>query len=213
MLGFYDYTVILTYLSVAASIVGICFASQEEYLGAVVCLLFSGVCDMFDGMVARTKKNRTEAEKKNGIQLDSLADVICFGAFPAVLGYTLAAGTKYWYFSAGVGVIFVLAAVTRLAYFNVTEELRQQETTEKRKSYEGLPVTTVALIIPALFCFRGLLGEYFTLCYSIALLLTAACFVIKPLKIKKIGRTGSIVLVVVGIMLFAVLLALKLQGF
>lgn len=166
---------------------------------------------MFDGMVARTKKNRTEAEKKNGIQLDSLADVICFGAFPAVMGYTLAAGTKIWFLAGIVGVIYVLAAVIRLAYFNVTEEIRQKQTTEKRKAYEGLPVTTVALLIPALFCFRGYIGVYFPLCYSICLFLIAMFFILK-IRVTKLGKTGNTIMIIAGIIMFLLLLALKLNG-
>ena len=45
-----------------------------------------------------------------------------------------------------IEILYVLAAVIRLAYFNVTEETRQQQTTEKRKYYQGLPVTTSAFI-------------------------------------------------------------------
>mgnify|MGYP007032777772 FL=1 len=44
---------------------------------------------MFDGKIARTKKNRTEDEKQFGIQIDSLCDVVCFGVFPIVLCYEL----------------------------------------------------------------------------------------------------------------------------
>lgn len=38
---------------------------------AVLCLALSGLCDMFDGKIARTKKDRTEIEKRFGIQIDS----------------------------------------------------------------------------------------------------------------------------------------------
>ena len=54
---------------------------------SVLCLVLSGICDAFDGIVARSKKDRTEEEKAFGIQLDSLCDVIAFGFFPAFFGY------------------------------------------------------------------------------------------------------------------------------
>ena len=88
MIGFYDYTVILTYISLA-SIIGIFCAVTGHPKWAVFCLAFSGLCDMFDGKIARTKKNRTEDEKQFGIQIDSLCDVVCFGVFPIVLCYEL----------------------------------------------------------------------------------------------------------------------------
>lgn len=83
MLGFYDYTVVLTYISLAVSVFGMTRALEGDFKVAILCLALSGLCDMFDGKIARTKKNRTEDEKKFGIQIDSLCDVGCFGVFPA----------------------------------------------------------------------------------------------------------------------------------
>lgn len=73
MIGFYDYTVILTYISFASSISGIFLATRGHFNWAIFCLAFSGLCDMFDGKIARTKKNRTEDEKRFGIQIDCSA--------------------------------------------------------------------------------------------------------------------------------------------
>lgn len=211
MLGFYDYTVILTYLGVVSSIIGMSFAVEQHYLYAVICLLVSGLCDMFDGAVARTKKNRTETEKKNGIQLDSLADVVCFGAFPAVIGYCLGMEFKYSLLFAVTGALYVLCAIIRLAYFNVTEEERQKSTDGKRKFYQGLPVTSAALIFPFLFCFRGLLDAYFPFVYAGALVVTAVCF-ITNFRMKKFGMKGNVVMLIAGALLFAILLVLKFNG-
>lgn len=58
MIGFYDYTVILTYLSLMSGTIGIMLCLNgmgHPYLGMFF-LLFSGLCDTFDGKVARTKK-------------------------------------------------------------------------------------------------------------------------------------------------------------
>ena len=150
MIGYYNYTVILTYMSLISSVIGMFFAAgfggmerHPEY--AIICLMVSGLCDMFDGKVARTKKDRTECEKKFGIQIDSLCDAICFGVLPVVIGYSV--GMRDWA-DLPILVIFPLCAVIRLAYFNVAEEERQKKTAENRKVYEGLPVTSVALILP-----------------------------------------------------------------
>ena len=139
MIGFYNYTVILTYLSLVSSALGIYFASgigesgsHPEY--AIVCLMLSGLFDMFDGKVARTRK-RTDEEKKFGIQIDSLCDLVCFGVLPSVIGYSI--GMNSWA-DMFVLILFTLCAVIRLAYFNVMEEARQKVTKENRKEYEGL---------------------------------------------------------------------------
>lgn len=88
---------------------------------------------MFDGKIARTKKNRTEDEKQFGIQIDSLCDVVCFGVFPIVLCYELGMRRIY---SMAILVLYGLAGVIRLGYFNVMETKRQQETSENRKYYQ-----------------------------------------------------------------------------
>jgi len=63
MIGFYDYTVIPTYISLLFSIFGITQAIDGRFRLAIVCLALSGLCDMLDGKVARTKKNRTSDQK------------------------------------------------------------------------------------------------------------------------------------------------------
>jgi len=83
LVGFYHYGVILTYLSVVAAIVGICFSvggnkGARPDIG-VICLLISGVCDAFDGAVAKTRKNRTREDRMFGERIDSLSDLIAFG--------------------------------------------------------------------------------------------------------------------------------------
>lgn len=148
MIGFYDYTVVVTYISLISSIMGMFFAIDGKLPLAVFCLAFSGLCDMFDGKIARTKKNRTDDEKAFGIQIDSLCDVVCFGIFPIILGYQLGMCKIY---SLMILAFYGVAGVIRLAYFNVMEEKRQSETSENRKYYQGLPITSMSVIMPLLF--------------------------------------------------------------
>ena len=133
MLGFWDYTVILTYISFASAITGI-FCSIEMHMRlAIFFLALSGLCDMFDGKIARTKKNRTEDEKNFGIQIDSLSDMVCFGILPVTICFRL--GMKYIY-SMIILTLYALAGLIRLAYYNVTEAKRQAETDENREYYQ-----------------------------------------------------------------------------
>ena len=111
MIGFYDYTVVLTYISFAVSTIGIFCASTKHIRWAIFCLAVSGLCDMFDGKIARTKKNRTEDEKNFGIQIDSLCDVVCFGVFPIIICYKLGMDKIY---SMAILVLYGLAGVIRL---------------------------------------------------------------------------------------------------
>ena len=181
LIGIYNYTVILTYLSLVSAIVGIVLSSGGNFTASVACLMLSGLCDAFDGTVARSKKDRTEDEKAFGIQIDSLCDVISFGVFPAVLCYHLGAdgilGTACM-------CIYVLCAVIRLAFFNVLEASRQSKEGGCNKSYRGLPVTTISMIFPVFYQLRFLVSEAaFTVLLDLLLLLTAYLFVLDfPVK-------------------------------
>ena len=212
MIGYYNYTVILTYLSLISSIMGMFFAAgfggmrpHPEY--AIICLMVSGLCDMFDGKVARTKKDRTESEKKFGIQIDSLCDAICFGVLPAVIGYSV--GMKDWC-DLPILVLFPLCAVIRLAYFNVAEEERQKKTSENRKVYEGLPVTSVALILPFIFIvsyFSGSRKPPVVPCTFLLVIMGLAF--ITPFKMLKPHLIGKLVLIVIGVIELVLLICGK----
>lgn len=216
MIGFYDYTVILTYCSLLSAVGGMTLAYHGRLIPAIMCLLLCGLFDMFDGKVARTKKNRTKEEKSFGIQIDSLSDVIAFGVLPAVIAITVSEGAWYVCLAAG---LYVLAALIRLAYFNVTEEIRQSRTDENRKTYSGLPVTSAALIYPAFFGFMGVYclciedfkllytifqGGFFTCLLAAVLLITALLFLL-PFHIRKPRTRELWIFVVIGVLLAALL--------
>lgn len=148
MIGVYDYTVVLTYISLACSVFGMTQAIDGKFKIAIVCLALSGLFDMFDGKIARTKKNRTDDEKLFGVQIDSLCDVVCFGVFPAVICFAL--GLR------GIigGIViayYCVCSVIRLGFFNVLETNRQRTEDGANKYYHGLPITSMSIILPLIF--------------------------------------------------------------
>ncbi len=174
-IGFYNYTVILTYLSLVSGLIGMKSAFDGRIGLAVCCLAFSGFCDMFDGVVARSKKNRTADEKNFGIQLDSLCDVICFGVFPAIFLYFSGVDSML---GVAILVFYVLCAVIRLAFFNVLEIKRQTTEGGCAKGYRGLPVTSAAIIFPFFYLVDLLLPtRIITVIYYVIAALTAILFV------------------------------------
>ena len=223
MIGFFDYTVWLTYASLISAVVGIftCFAGAgHPYLGAM-CLLFSGLCDAFDGKVARTKKDRTPMQKKYGIQIDSLADIIAFAVLPACIGAALyrtsavfdapndpclIARIPYPVYVA-IFCVYVLAALIRLAYFNVTEEENQARGIAVRSTYTGLPVTSAAMIFPSFLLLQYLLPEDIAVAYYGCMLLTAVLFVSR-FNVKKPGFKGILLMVGIGAIEFALIVVL-----
>ena len=188
MIGFYDYTVVVTYISLVSSILGMFCAIDGRLTLAVSCLAFSGLCDMFDGKIARTKKSF-------GIQIDSLCDIVCFGIFPIILGYKLGMCKAY---SIAILAFYGMAGVIRLAYFNVMEAKRQSETSENRKYYQGLPITSMAVIMPFLFVasvfFPGF--RYFVGLLHVAMLIVGFLFIFN-FRFRKPTNQELVVLVAV----------------
>ena len=78
------------------------------------------------------------------------------------------------------------------------EEERQKETAEKRKSYLGVPVTTIAVLLPVFYMvydyriYRGVAA------FPILLILMGTGFLL-PVEIKKPGWAGKFCLVILGI--------------
>ena len=181
-IGFYDYTVIITYLSIISAVVGMTLASNGRFTAAIICLFASGVCDAFDGMVARTKKNRSEDEKNFGIQLDSLCDVVSFGAFPAFLCYCMGVDGVFGYICI---CVFALCGVIRLAFFNVLEAKRQQVEEGCNKFYRGLPITSISIIFPVIYLFHGLFSAEVFAGILHGMLLAAAFLFVFDFRVKK----------------------------
>lgn len=224
MIGIYDYTVVLTYLSLLSAGTGIVVAlggNGHPYLG-IFFLLFCGLCDAFDGKVASTKKNRSDMERKFGIQIDSLSDLIAFGVLPTCIGAAfirvspnlnnvLNGDGIAWYcvllkvLIFGILILYTLTALIRLAYFNVTEEERQSTETGARKYYLGLPVTSASIIFPSVALFQYLFPSDLTWVYIAAVIITGILF-ISPFKIKKLKLKGIMVLVGIGAAEFVALI-------
>lgn len=223
MIGIFNYTVWLTYMSLIFSMTGIIISlhsSGHPYIG-IFFLLLCGLCDAFDGKVARTKKNRTEFEKKYGVQIDSLSDLVAFGVLPACIGNamirvcpTISDVPEIYPENhlAFINVIvlyvimilYTLTALIRLAYFNVTEEERQKTENTVRKYYTGLPVTSAALIFPTVLLFQYLIPKDITLVYFVVMLLTACLFVSK-IQLRKPGLRGILIMVAIGFVEFVLL--------
>ena len=195
MIGVYDYTVIATYLSLLFGLAGIYSASRGNLFAAILFLMLAGMLDAFDGRIARTKKNRTDTEKRFGIQIDSLNDLVCFGVLPAAIGTAMGC-TAIWFLT--TMAFFTLCALIRLAYFNVMEEERQEGTSEVRKFYLGVPVTSASFIVPAyyLLSLYGGLTDYIV--YAIGLFVLGVAF-IAPVRVTKPGLKGILFMGLLGI--------------
>lgn len=202
MIGVYDYTVLATYLALLLGLGGIYAAFQARPLPAMLALMLAGLLDAFDGRIARTKKNRTEQEKRFGIQIDSLNDLVCFGVLPAMIGWSTGC-TRFWFLA--TMAFFVLCALIRLAYFNVSEEERQDKTNENRHYYLGVPVTASAVVMPLFYLLALYLDLSCAAAYAFGAFVLGVLY-ITPLHVRKIGLRGVALIAVLGAAEFFALL-------
>ena len=204
MLGFYNPSVILTYISLVSAAVGFSFvlgSADGAVFSSLICMMVSGVCDMFDGAVAALCQ-RTEEEKVFGIQIDALCDLVAFGALPALIGMRLGENSLFSVIGAAA---LLLSSVIRLGYFNVQETMRDRS--EKRTGYLGLPVTAVAAVFPLLLVLGSLLNVSFGIWVPLCLLILAA-LEITPFTLKKPYGKGKLLVFLFGAVVFALLLIL-----
>ena len=218
MIGVYDYTVILTYLSLLSGCAGMIIAMTglgHPYLG-MFCMMLSGLFDGFDGKVARTKKDRTKMEKEYGVQIDSFSDLIAFGVLPAAIGISVLRSSPYfsdvpyrveetgkmrWYpiVLIAIALLYVLAAMIRLAYFNVTQEERaEQKKSFGTEYFTGLPVTSAALVFPLVLLLNFFLRFDLSIMYFGVMLVMAVLF-LANFKLRKPDNKTLMILILVGV--------------
>jgi CDP-diacylglycerol--serine O-phosphatidyltransferase len=114
-------------------------AAAEFFSTACLSLLFAAVFDTFDGMIAR----QLNATSDFGKEYDSLADVVTFGAAPAVLVYAWGLHV-FEKLGGGIAFLFLAAVSLRLARFNV-----QTGKTDYRY-FVGLPSPAGALTLASM---------------------------------------------------------------
>lgn len=118
------------YISITQTLYG-------NYDWAFYFIIFAGLFDLFDGILARLVKTSSEF----GVQLDSLSDVISFGVAPAFLIFHTALQELGWIGIIVSGIYLVFGAF-RLARFNV-----QVTDYAEKTDFKGLPIPIAALTL------------------------------------------------------------------
>ena len=129
----------LTYAALLSAIGAIAAAVHGNAGAAGALIAASVIADTFDGKFARLFPRTTE-ERALGVQLDSLSDAIAFGAAPCICMTLLAPRGLGWIEGAwwAAFAIFAACAITRLAFYNVTQE--------RASGFVGLPAPVAALV-------------------------------------------------------------------
>ena len=181
IIGRWNRSVIITYFGMISAVAGIVFAITLKNVNyAYACLMVAGVCDLFDGAVARRVK-RNEEEKAFGVQLDSLVDVISFIALPIAV-FVASGLNSLWFLP--LFAVFAVSGIARLAYFNILTA----DSEAPIKYYTGLPVTYSALIFPLVNLLRYVIdGIWFIVIYAAAIFVVSLLGVLRISVIKPKG--------------------------
>ncbi len=126
---------LITLASLGVGFAAVISAAQSNIPLAVFLTWLSALLDSIDGRVARS----LNASSALGLQLDSLADLIAFGAAPAAIAY-FAFLNQFGVAGIIISAAFPIACAFRLARFNVLNS-----SIEKPNYFTGCPAPVAAL--------------------------------------------------------------------
>lgn len=118
---------ICTFANLAFGMMSILLTLTGNEKSAAVMILCAAFVDRYDGIIAR----KINVESDLGKELDSLCDLISFGAAPAVLCWSTFL-SNYGVIGYIVSILFPIAGAYRLARFNISES---------KGIFIGIPIT------------------------------------------------------------------------
>ena len=177
-----------TFLNLISGFLAIYFLFLSNIRISVILLYVAVIMDGVDGIVAENFE-----KSLLGKNLDSLADIVSFGVYPALLVSKIALVSVF------ISSFYLLAGIIRLARFNVME----------REDFIGCPITVPALIIASAtyLYFDALLINISTLLLSFLM--------ISDVSYPKIKRKEYMILaglIILLAMLFKILVYLIILG-
>ena len=134
--GIYVLPNLFTLAALFGGFYAIVMAMNNNFEASALAIFCSIVLDSLDGRVARMTNTQTEF----GAQMDSLADMVSFGAAPALITYEWALkdlGRWGWF----AAFVYCACAALRLARFNVNT------TAVDKRVFQGLPSPAAAAFV------------------------------------------------------------------
>ncbi|WP_458699878.1 CDP-diacylglycerol--serine O-phosphatidyltransferase [Sulfurospirillum sp. 1307] len=203
----YIFPNLFTAASAFLGMIGIIASSNGQFEKAAIYILLSLVFDGLDGRVARL----TNTTSKFGAEFDSLADVIAFGAAPAMLFY-FTIGHKFGKLGALFCAMYVVFGAIRLARFNI------MSTSTEPSVFIGIPIPGAAVVLTmwvlSYLKYDALHGIEFFMLLSLGLLSFLMVSNIRYPSFKKIDlKTANIKRVLILlIIVFSLLYLFPVEG-
>ena len=133
---FYVIPSIITFISFSIGYYGLFSIIKGNIICSCYCIFLSTFLDNIDGRVARLFNTQTGIGK----QLDSFADMLCFGILPSLILYHLLNNICYIII---ISILYSFTVVYRLSKFNIA--------TQDKDYFIGLPCPISASFISSIY--------------------------------------------------------------
>ena len=181
---------VITLTGLSFGLSSIRFALEADFNLAIVCILFAGICDVLDGLLAR----HLQSESDLGAQLDSLSDFLSFGVAPGLLVYM-----SIFNQDSGIGafacLVFIIFSCLRLALFNVRLEASKAIDGEPEHFFTGIPtpVGAVLILLPLTHSFMGYNWAYENLSFVAGYVILISGLLVSRIPTFSIKREQSFI--------------------
>jgi CDP-diacylglycerol---serine O-phosphatidyltransferase len=196
--GIYILPNLFTLAALFGGFYSVVMAMNQRFDMAAVGVFVAMVLDSLDGRVARM----TNTQSAFGEQMDSLSDMVSFGAAPALIAYEWALkGLGRWGWIAAF--VYCACAALRLARFNVNTAVVD------KRYFQGLPSPAAAALVAG---FIWLMNDYgvrgyevgwvmfaFALYAGLTMVTNVPFYSFKDVSMKKSVPFAVIVLIALGI--------------
>jgi CDP-diacylglycerol---serine O-phosphatidyltransferase len=197
----------VTILALWAGLSGLTYAIDGDSSRAVICVFIAALLDACDGRVARM----TGTSSRFGAELDSLSDVVCFGAVPAFILYSWGLdhfGMAGWM----ICLLLASASALRLARFNVAADASDKPLWTKG-FFTGIPAPGGAFLglLPVYLANAGIMEQEQAVvlaCFSVPLTASLMVSTVPTFSGKTMGRMAALRWLLPSIIAFGTFLAL-----
>ena len=200
---------IITLSGLSFGLSSIRFALESDFNLAIVCILFAGLCDVLDGMLAR----HLQSESDLGAQLDSLSDFLSFGIAPGLLIYMSIFNQAS--IGAFAALAFIIFSCLRLALYNVRLEESKTEDGQSDHFFSGIPtpVGAILVILPLTHSFMGSDWAYENLNFVAGYIILISGLLVSRIPTFSIKRKQFFIQSKLGFLVLFSIIALSMINF
>ena len=186
------------------------FALEGNFSLAIVHILFAGICDVLDGLLARLLRSESDL----GAQLDSLSDFLSFGVAPGLLVYMsiFNQGSSIGAFAC---LAFIIFSCLRLALYNVRLESSYAQDIAPEHFFTGIPTPmgAVLILLPLTHSFMGYDWAYENLSFVAGYIILISGLLVSRIPTFSIKRKQFFIQSKLGFLVLFSLVSLSMINF